>query len=109
MPSIKAQPLFFDSSARIGSFFGNTIMKGADNSEIIAMAWADEVPFDAIQNQYGLSEGEVIRLMRQRLKPRSFRLWRHRVTGRLAKHTQRTNCLARRRALNKRDRWSPEE
>ena len=84
-------------------------MKGADNSEIIAMAWADEVPFDAIKNQYGLSEGEVIRLMRQRLKPRSFKLWRHRVTGRLAKHTQRTSGLTRQRALHKRDLWSLEK
>ena len=84
-------------------------MKAAHDSEIIAMAWADEVPFDAIKNQYGLSEGEVIRLMRQRLKPRSFRLWRHRVTGRLAKHTRRIDRVARRRALNKRDLWPPEE
>lgn len=84
-------------------------MKAAHDSEIIAMAWADEVPFDAIKNQYGLSEGEVIRLMRQRLKPRSFRLWRHRVTGRLAKHTQRIDRVARSRALSKKDIWPPEE
>jgi uncharacterized protein (TIGR03643 family) len=67
------------------------------HSEIIAMAWADEVPFDAIKNQFGLSEGEVIRLMRRSLKPRSFKLWRNRVTGRLAKHTKRTDSVTQRR------------
>ena len=55
-------------------------------SEIIAMAWADEVPFSAIKNQFGLSESEVIVLMRSALKPSSFKLWRKRVTGRKTKH-----------------------
>ena len=54
-------------------------------SEIVAMAWADEVPFGAIEEQFGVPEGEVIRLMRSTLKPRSFELWRERVTGRKAK------------------------
>ena len=49
------------------------------------MAWADEVPFDAILEQFGVPEREVIRLMRSTLKPRSFELWRERVTGRKAK------------------------
>ena len=57
-------------------------------SEIIAMAWADEIPFDAIEEQFGVSEREVIRIMRANLKPRSFELWRKRVTGRLAKNAQ---------------------
>jgi len=58
-------------------------------SEVIAMAWDDETSFDQIKQQLGLSEGEVIRIMRTELKPSSFRLWRKRVSGRQAKHSKR--------------------
>lgn len=53
------------------------------------MAWADEVSFAAIKLQYGLTEAQIITLMRRELKRSSFRLWRARVTGRHAKHPQR--------------------
>ncbi|QKG52783.1 TIGR03643 family protein [Hymenobacter sp. BRD67] len=53
---------------------------------IIEMAWEDRTPFEAIATQFGLSEGEVIRLMRRELKPSSWRLWRARVQGRATKH-----------------------
>lgn len=55
-------------------------------SRIIEMAWEDRTPFSAIEHSYGLSEDAVIKLMRQELKPSSFRLWRERVTGRATKH-----------------------
>ncbi|MDR9424594.1 MAG: TIGR03643 family protein [Marinobacter sp.] len=57
-----------------------------DKSRIIEMAWEDRTPFEAIENQFGFNESEVIRLMRSSLKPKSFRLWRKRVTGRATKH-----------------------
>ena len=52
----------------------------------IEMAWQDQVPFEALQLQFGLSEAAVITLMRAELKRGSFRLWRARVTGRRSKH-----------------------
>ncbi len=52
-----------------------------DLDRIIEMAWEDRTPFDAIEIQFGVSEGEVIRIMRQTLKPSSFRLWRKRVNS----------------------------
>jgi len=55
-------------------------------SEIIEMAWDDKTSFDAIKAQTGLSESEVIAIMRKSLKPSSFRLWRARVSGRKTKH-----------------------
>lgn len=61
-------------------------MNASEKSDIIAMAWADEVPFSAIMDQYGLDEAAVIALMRQELKTSSFKLWRKRVTGRKTKH-----------------------
>ncbi|MGM0768013.1 MAG: TIGR03643 family protein [Pseudomonadota bacterium] len=57
-----------------------------EESRIIEMAWEDRTPFEAIEQQFGLGEPEVIKLMRKRLKPRSFRLWRARVSGRATKH-----------------------
>jgi uncharacterized protein (TIGR03643 family) len=58
----------------------------ADVSAIIAMAWQDDTPFEALALQFDLSEAEVIALMRENLKTRSFRVWRMRVRGRLGKH-----------------------
>jgi uncharacterized protein (TIGR03643 family) len=67
----------------------NTFPK-LSSSEIIAMAWADEISFDRIKRETGLAEGDVIRLMRGQLKPRSFALWRARVSGRKAKHERKS-------------------
>ena len=53
---------------------------------VIRMAWHDRTSFDRIEEQTGLNEAAVIRIMRRELKPRSFRLWRERVAGRVTKH-----------------------
>jgi uncharacterized protein (TIGR03643 family) len=58
----------------------------AHTSEVIALAWADDVSFDEIKQRLGLSEADVILVMRRNLKPSSFRLWRERVSGRHTKH-----------------------
>lgn len=46
---------------------------------VIEMAWEDRTPFEAIFMQFGLREADVIKLMRNQLKPSSWRLWRKRV------------------------------
>ncbi|MEL7048652.1 MAG: TIGR03643 family protein [Pseudomonadota bacterium] len=61
-----------------------------DVSELIELAWADDVTFDAIREQTGCSEQAVIAIMRRHLKPSSFRLWRRRVSGRQSKHAARS-------------------
>ncbi len=53
------------------------------------MAWDDLTAFDMIEREYGLSESQVIQLMRRHMKASSFRMWRKRVSGRAAKHTQK--------------------
>lgn len=58
----------------------------SQRSRVIEMAWEDRTTFGAIEHSYGLDESAVIKLMRQQLKPSSFRLWRERVTGRDTKH-----------------------
>lgn len=57
-----------------------------DIDRIVEMAWEDRTPFGAIELQFGLSEKEVIQLMRKEMKRSSFEMWRERVTGRKTKH-----------------------
>ena len=61
-------------------------LDAADVSRVIEMAWEDRTPFEAIKTQFGLDEAAVTALMRQQLKPGSFRRWRDRVHGRKTKH-----------------------
>ena len=65
------------------------------DSDIIALAWDDKTSFEMIEDQTGLSEKDIIKLMRRSLKPGSFRKWRERVSGRSAKHAKRSlNALS---------------
>ncbi len=57
-----------------------------DIDRIVEMAWEDRTPFEAIATQFGLSEQDVIELMRREMKPSSWRMWRARVQGRATKH-----------------------
>ncbi len=55
---------------------------------IIEMAWEDRTTFDAITLQFGITEKEVIELMRREMKLSSFKMWRKRVQGRSTKHAK---------------------
>jgi uncharacterized protein (TIGR03643 family) len=59
-----------------------------DTDRVIEMAWEDRTPFEAITTQFGLTEQQVIELMRREMKRSSFNMWRKRVQGRATKHTQ---------------------
>jgi uncharacterized protein (TIGR03643 family) len=48
-------------------------------SEIIQMALCDHTSFAQIKMQYGLSDKQVKQVMRENLKPSSYRTWRTRV------------------------------
>lgn len=61
---------------------------------IIEMAWEDRTAFEAIEEQFGLQEKQVIALMRREMKASSFQMWRKRVTGRKSKHLQRREFVA---------------
>lgn len=59
---------------------------------VIEMAWEDRTPFEAILIQFGLSESNVIELMRTELKDSSYKLWRTRVNqGVSQKHSKKRN------------------
>ncbi|MBB80911.1 MAG: TIGR03643 family protein [Roseibacillus sp.] len=56
---------------------------------VIWAAWADRITFEEIYHVSGLTESEVIRIMRRSLKPRSFRRWRKRANSRSIKHRKK--------------------
>ena len=63
-----------------------------DIDRIIEMAWEDRTPFEAITFQFGISESEVIGVMRKELKRSSFNLWRKRVNSGISqKHLKKRN------------------
>ena len=68
----------------------NLTIKDIDG--IIEMAWEDRTPFEAITFQFGISESEVIGVMRKELKRSSFNLWRKRVNSGISqKHLKKRN------------------
>ena len=50
-----------------------------DISEIIQMALADDVSFEAINLQYAISEDRVKKIMKKNITNNSYRHWRKRV------------------------------
>lgn len=64
------------------------IFDAAAMDRIIEMAWEDRTPFDAITFQFGITEKQVIELMRREMRISSFKLWRKRVQGRSTKHSK---------------------
>lgn len=63
--------------------------------KIIQLAWHDKTSFDEINRKFNISESEVIKIMRSNLKPSSFKVWRKRVSGRLAKHQKKYESLSK--------------
>jgi uncharacterized protein (TIGR03643 family) len=57
-----------------------------DISAAIQMAWEDRTAFETIKERIGITESEVIQLMRNELTPNSFKMWRKRMSGRTTKH-----------------------
>ena len=55
-------------------------------NRIIEMAWEDRTPFEVMENQFQITQDDVIKLMRANLKSKSFKNWRSRTKGRKTKH-----------------------
>ena len=68
-------------------------MKNIDN--IIKLAWSDKTSFEKIKRSHGLNEGEVIKIMRNNLKLKSFKVWRQRVSGRTRKHEKKRDLSSK--------------
>jgi uncharacterized protein (TIGR03643 family) len=62
------------------------VLTETDIDRIIEMAWEDRTPFDAILAQFGVSEAEVIVLMKAEMRLQNWKKWRARVQNRATKH-----------------------
>tara|TARA_B100000927_G_C16232177_1_gene375871 strand:- start:252 stop:458 length:207 start_codon:yes stop_codon:yes gene_type:complete len=51
----------------------------SEKSEIIELALSDHASFENIKTIYGIGEKDVKKLMRENLKPQSYKTWRKRV------------------------------
>jgi len=60
---------------------------------IVKLAWHDKTSFEMIKRLFNVSEKEVIKIMREKLKPNSFKNWRKRVSGRKSKHEKKSKIL----------------
>jgi uncharacterized protein (TIGR03643 family) len=60
-----------------------------DLNRLIEMAWQDRLPFEIIQQQYGLSENQVKKKMRSLISAKAYKRWRKRFQGRRTKHTKK--------------------
>jgi len=63
---------------------------------LIGMTWEDRATFDIIKDQCGVSEAEVITVMRANVKTSSFKMRREKVSGRKTKHRVLANEKVRR-------------
>ena len=50
-------------------------LSAADIARVIETAWDDRPPFNAVLLRHGLSEGQLVALLRRELTPNAYRLW----------------------------------
>ena len=62
---------------------------------VVWAAWADRVTFEEIREGSGLTEAEVIALMRRTLKRSRFKRWRARAASQSLKHRKRFQAQRR--------------
>ena len=72
---------------------------------VVGAAWADRITFEEIKKRSGYSESDVIKIMRKKLKPSSFRLWRKRAKNQSIKHRKKFELSRKeiRRKIKKND------
>lgn len=63
-----------------------------DLDRLIRMAWEDRTPFDAIKQQFNISQNGVIKIMRKTLSRSAFIAWRKRASNRKTKHLRTSNA-----------------
>ena len=50
----------------------------AEAARIVATAWDDRPPYHRVLMAHGLTEGQLLQLMRRELTPSAFKLWKQR-------------------------------
>lgn len=53
----------------------------AEIARVIEIAWDDKPPFNAVLLSHGLSEGQLVALLKRELTPTAYKLWVQRTRG----------------------------
>jgi uncharacterized protein (TIGR03643 family) len=53
----------------------------AEIAAIVATAWSDASPFDAVLMRHGLTPGQLVALLKRELTPTAYRTWANRGSG----------------------------
>lgn len=53
----------------------------AEIARVIATAWDDRPPFNAVLMSHGLTQGQLVQLLKRELTPSAFKLWTARSRG----------------------------
>lgn len=56
-------------------------LTAAEIERVIATAWDDRPPFNAVLMQHGLAPGQVVQLLKKELTPNAFKVWMARTRG----------------------------
>jgi uncharacterized protein (TIGR03643 family) len=54
----------------------------AQIERVIATAWNDRPPFNAVLMEHGLSQGQLVQLLKRALTPNAFKVWTARTRAR---------------------------
>ena len=53
----------------------------AEIERVIATAWDDRPPFNAVLAEHGLAPGQVVQLLKRELTPNAYKVWQARTRG----------------------------
>ena len=56
-------------------------LSAAEIQRVIATAWDDHPPFDAVLMSHGLTQGQLVQLLKRELTPSAYNLWSARSGG----------------------------
>jgi uncharacterized protein (TIGR03643 family) len=62
----------------------------AEIERVIATAWDDRPPFNAVLVSHGLTQGQLVQLLKRELTPNAFKLWTARTRGGNSASTKRS-------------------
>lgn len=56
-------------------------LSAAQIASVIQTAWDDHPPFDAVLMSHGLTQGQLVQLLKRELTPSAYKLWSARSRG----------------------------
>ncbi|WP_432673130.1 DUF2805 domain-containing protein [Flavobacterium sp. SM2513] len=66
----------------------NTELTWEQNEKLVTLALEERNPFAIIKKEFGFAEKEIIEIMKKRLKPDKFELWKKKATSEKPKPKQ---------------------